>query len=221
MTPGRYVVDGVEGAFQPGSRNRVLANRLGIVRVRDMQQAETRALLGLTDALLDEVGVAQRFTTADLCDWHRRWLGGIYPWAGEYRQVNMGKGGFQFASARLIPGLMATLERDVLAAHTPCEGMDDASLLAALARTHAEFILVHPFREGNGRLVRLLNTLMALQAGWPVLDFGGIRGSKKQEYIGAIHAAMDRDYGALETIFAGVLRRTRRSAATSSSGGRP
>ncbi|RNF82248.1 Fic/DOC family protein [Montanilutibacter psychrotolerans] len=220
MTPGRYVVDGSEGAFQPGSRGRVLANRPGIVRVREMQRAETQTLLALTDALLDEVGVAQRFTTNDLRDWHRRWLGGVYPWAGDYRQVNMGKGGFQFASAHLIAGLMTTFQRDVLAECTPCEGMDEASLSAAMARTHAEFILVHPFREGNGRLVRLLNTLMALQAGWPILDFSGIRGRKKQEYIGAIHAAMDRDYQLLETIFAGVLRRTRRTA-TSSSGGRP
>lgn len=217
MTPGRYTVDSSEGTFQPGSRGRVLANRLGIVRVRDMQVAETRALLDLTDALLDEVGVAQRFTVTDLCRWHRRWLGDIYPWAGEYRQVNMGKGGFQFASAHLIHGLMADFGRDVLAAHTPCEGMDDTQLIAALARTHAEFILIHPFREGNGRLARLLNTLMALQAGLPVLDFDGLRGHAKREYIGAIHAALGTDYAPLERIFARVLWRTRRTA-TSSSG---
>ena len=58
---------------------------------------------------------------------------------------------------------MGDFEREVLAAHTPCDGMDDARLLSALARTHAELILIHPFREGNGRLTRLLNTLMALR----------------------------------------------------------
>ena len=215
MMAGRYAVDGNEGAFQPGSRGRVLANQLGIVRVGDMQVAETRALLDLTDALLDEVGEAQRFTAQDLCDWHRRWIGGIYPWAGEYRQVNMGKGGFQFASAHLIHGLMASFERDVLAICTPCDGMDDAQLLAALARTHAELILIHPFREGNGRLARLLNTLMSLQAGLPVLDFGGLRGRAKQDYIAAIHAALDRDYEPLEQVFANVVRRSRRTATSS------
>lgn len=214
--PGRYATQGAEAEAQPGSRGRVLANRLGIVRVRDMQRAETASLLDLTDALLDEVGVAQRFTSRDLRNWHSRWLGGIYPWAGEYRQVNMGKAGFQFANANLIPGLMTEFQREVLATQTPCEGMDEAQLLAALARTHAEFILIHPFREGNGRLARLLNTLMALQAGLPILDFDGIRGQKKREYIGAIHAALDRDYLPLEKIFASVLRRSRRSAISSS-----
>lgn len=215
MTAGRYAVDGNEGAFQPGSRGRVLANQLGITRVGDMQIAETRALLHLTDALLDEVGEAQQFTVPDLYDWHRRWLGHIYPWAGEYRQVNMGKGGFQFASAHLIHGLMAGYERDVLAAHTPCDGMDDAQLLAALARTHAEFILIHPFREGNGRLARLLNTLMALQAGLPLLDFDGLRGAAKKRYIAAIHAAVGCDYVPLERVFANVLRRSRRTVISS------
>lgn len=215
MTAGRYAVEGNEGAFQPGSRGRVLANQRGITRVRDMQVAETRALLNLTDALLDEVGEAQRFTAQDLCTWHHRWLGDLYPWAGEYRQVNLGKGGFQFASAHLVHGLMTGYERDVLAAHTPCNDMDDACLLAALARTHAEFILIHPFREGNGRLARLLNTLMALQAGLPVLDFDGLRGPAKKSYIATIHAAVGCDYLPLERVFANVIRRSRRKVISS------
>jgi len=49
--------------------------------------------------------------------------------------------------------------------------MDQSTLTRALAVTHAEFILIHPFREGNVRLGRLLNTLMALQAGQPALDY--------------------------------------------------
>ena len=106
----------------------------------------------------------------------------------------------------------------VLAAHTPCAGMDDARLVQALAHTHAEFILIHPFREGNGRLARLLNTMMALQAGLPLLDFDGIRGAAKRRYIAAIHAAQGNDYTLLQQVFAAVLRRTRRMA-TSSSGG--
>lgn len=215
---GRYATHGTEGQAQPGSRGRVLANRLGIVRVRDMQVAETAALLQLTDDLLGEITEAQRFTGDDLCAWHQRWLGGIYDWAGHYRNVNMSKDGFPFAAARLVPDLMADYTRRVLAAHTPCAGMDDARLVQALAQTHAEFILIHPFREGNGRLARLLNTLMALQAGLPLLDFDGIRGAAKQRYIASIHAAQGNDYAPLERVFAAVLRRTKRMATSSCAG---
>ena len=215
---GRYVTPGTEGQTQPGSRGRVLANRRGVVRVHDMQVAETAALLQLTDDLLGEITETQRFTAHDLCAWHRRWLGGIYDWAGCYRQVNMSKDGFPFAAARLVPDLMADYSSSVLAAHTPCAGMEDVRLAQALAHTHAEFILIHPFREGNGRLARLLNTMMALQAGLPLLDFDGIRGVAKRRYIASIHAAQGNDYIPLERVFAAVLRRTQRMA-TSSSGG--
>ena len=83
----------------------------------------------------------------------------------------MGKGGFQFAHAPLVPGLMAELARGPLARYTPCRPAPDAQLAAALAEVHAELILVHPFREGNGRIARLLAVLMGLQAGLPPLDF--------------------------------------------------
>lgn len=194
----------------------MLANRLGIIRVRDMQVAETRALLQLTHDLLSEVTETQRFSAGDLCHWHARWFGPIYDWAGSYRQVNVSKDGFPFAAARLVPQLMTEYSRTVLAVHTPCSGMDETGLVHALAVTHAEFILIHPFREGNGRLARLLNTMMALQAGWPLLDFDGIRGAAKRRYIAAIHAAQGNDYGPLQQVFAAVLRRTSKAATSSS-----
>lgn len=101
----RYSTHGsLEATYQPGSRGRVLANRLGMTRVRDIQQAESEVLVSLADALVVELADSHRFTEADLCDFHCRWLGDIYTWAGSYRQVNMTKGGFQFAAAHLVPG---------------------------------------------------------------------------------------------------------------------
>ena len=44
-----------------------------------------------------------RFTAADVCRIHRLWLGGIYSWAGLYRQVNVKKDDFPFAAAAHIP----------------------------------------------------------------------------------------------------------------------
>jgi len=71
---------------------------------------------------------------------------------------------------------MAELERGALRKHTPCREANDADVARALAEVHAELILVHPFREGNGRLARLLALLMALQAGLQPLDFSPLSG---------------------------------------------
>jgi cell filamentation protein len=210
----KYEATGSEAEFEPGSRGRVLRNLLGITRVRDMNEAESQALELAQEAALDRYGPDHRFTAADICALHRLWLGPIYPWAGEYRSVNIGKAGFQFAHAPLIPGLMAELERGALRKHTPCREANDADVAPALAEVHAELILVHPFREGNGRLARLLALLMALQAGLPPLDFSPLSDRGRRPYIAGIHAAMDRDYAPLTGVFARAIERSRRRDAS-------
>jgi cell filamentation protein len=136
---------------------------------------------------------------------HQLWLGDIYPWAGEYRRVNLGKGGFQFANAQLIPNLMREWERGPLAKYTPCNTFDPARLAQAMAVVHAELILIHPFREGNGRVARLLALLMGLQADLPAVDFTPLSGRNRLRYIGSIHAAVARDYRPLTALFQKVI----------------
>ena len=137
---------------------------------------------------------------------HRRWLADIYDWAGEYRQVNMGKGGFLFASADLIPKLMTELEAGPLRVHTPCTAAAVPTVAAALAETHVELVLIHPFREGNGRISRLLCVLMALQAGLPFLDFSAMAGDRKSEYFSATKQGLDRNYSKMTSIFIEIIR---------------
>ncbi|MBP6337660.1 MAG: Fic family protein [Vitreoscilla sp.] len=189
----------------------MLRNQLGVNLVRDVQMLESQALAIAQDAALESFDATHRFTAADICQLHAFWLDGIYPWAGQYRQVNIGKGGFQFANAALIANLMRDLERDALARLTPCHG-DDATVARALAEVHAELILIHPFREGNGRLARVLAVLMAMQAGLPALDFSPLLGRGKLRYISAIHAAVGRNYGPMTKVFERVIARSRRVA---------
>jgi cell filamentation protein len=210
----KYEAGGPEAEFEPGSRGRVLRNLLGITRVRDMNVAESQALELAQDAAVDLYGSGHHFTANDICRLHRLWLGPIYPWAGEYRSVNIGKGGFQFAHAPRIASLMAELERDALRRYTPCHTVAFLELARALAEVHAELILVHPFRDGNGRLARLLMLLMALQAGLPPLDFSPLAGRGKRTYIAGIHAAMNRDYTSLTATMARVIERSTRRAAS-------
>ena len=139
---------------------------------------------------------------------HRTWLGKVYGWAGKYRTVNLAKGDFPFAAAREVPRLMLEFERGPLRQFTPCRLLSHDEVALALAVVHTEFILIHPFREGNGRIGRLLAVLMSLQAELPPLDFGGISGRKRLEYFGAVQAGMDRNYKPMEKVFNDVIRRT-------------
>jgi cell filamentation protein len=180
-----------------------------------MNAAESQALELAQVAAVDQYGPNHRFTADDIRALHRLWFGPIYTWAGEYRSVNIGKGGFQFAHAPLIPRLMADLERGALCRHTPCHEANDADAARALAEVHAELVLVHPFRDGNGRLARILALLMALQAGLPPLDFSPMTGSGNRVYIAGIHAAMNHNYAPLTATMSRVIDRSRRRAASS------
>jgi cell filamentation protein len=208
MNQGRYQARGPEAEFEPGSGGRVLRNKLGIQRVRDIEQAESEALLAVQEWAVARFTAEHRFAAADVRLLHRQWLGGIYELAGEYRSVNVSKGGFMFAPALQIQRLMVNFEINELAWATPCAGMDRDHLVAALARTHAELVIIHPFREGNGRCARLLSWLMALQAGMPSLDFSPLTGRGKRAYIAAVHQAVAGDYGPMEECFRRVIRRT-------------
>lgn len=206
---GRYDTSGLpEAQFEPGSNEQVLRNRLGIKSPKEMDDAEIRALEKAMVELVGKYDEKHRFRAADIREIHRRWLGEIYEWAGEYRQVNVSKGEFPFAAAARVPDLMAEFERKVLARHTPCNLKDRAAIARALAETHVELVLIHPFREGNGRAARILSILMALQAGLPPLNFSAIAEEKKQEYFDAVQAGLDKNYAPMERLFAEIIERS-------------
>ena len=208
---GHYDASGlIEAQFEPGSRGRVLRNLLGIKSKREMDQIEAQEQLRTLEELVRIYDQTHRFTAADVRRIHKIWLGSIYAWAGNYRQVNLSKGDFPFAAANQIPRLMIEFEKGPLREYTPCRFTEMSEIARAIAVVHTELLLIHPFREGNGRVARLLAVLMALQVGLPPLDFGNIKGRKGQEYFRAVQAGLDRDYKPMEKVFSAVIRRTRR-----------
>jgi cell filamentation protein len=208
---GRYDTSGlIDAQVEPGSRGRVLKNLLGIKSKREMDQVEGLEQRRTLDELIRIYEKDHRFTSADVRKIHQLWLGKVYAWAGSYRHVDIGKGGFWFANARQIPKLMDDLERGPLSEFTPCTFESKDQVVHTLAVVHVELVLIHPFREGNGRLARMLSILMGLQAGLPSLDFGNIKGKKKKEYFSAIQAGMDRNYKPMARIFSDVIGRTLR-----------
>lgn len=200
-----------EVQFEPSSRGRVLKNKLGIKKKKDMDKAESIALKTAIDRLLQIYDETYRFTASDVKFMHKIWLGEIYEWAGEYRQVNVSKGDFPFAAAKQIPFLMSEFEKDSLRKHTPCNYKSLDRVIQALAEVHVDFVLIHPFREGNGRIARILSTLMAFQAGLQMLNFKEITGGKIKHYFAAVNHGLNRDYRPMEKLFEQIIVTTQKT----------
>jgi cell filamentation protein len=168
-------------------------NLLGITSKREMDRIEGQEQIRALEKLVKNYGRDHRFTAADVCRIHKTWLGKIYSWAGKYRQVNLMKDNFSFAAALQVSKLMQAFEQDELRAFTPCRPTNIEDVAKALAVVHVELVLIHPFREGNGRVARILAVLMGLQAGLPSLYFENLSGKRREQYFSAIRAGRDRN----------------------------
>ena len=80
-----------------------------------------------------------------------------------------------------------------------------SSFLFHMARVHHEFLLIHPFDDGNGRVGRLLLNYVLLKSGYPPIV---IRTGQKSSYLAALHRAdtSERDYSELATFLALAVR---------------
>ena len=197
----------IEAQYEPGSRNRVLRNKLGIKSIREMNRVEKEYQVKAIELVTELFAADHRFKALDICKMHKLWLGDIYEWAGEYRHVKMGKDDFSFAFPEQIPKLMQELEKGPLHKYTPCNFKSREEVIKALAVVHTELVIIHPFREGNGRIARMFATLMALQAGLPPLNYEVMTGKGKKDYIRAVQAGMS-DYSYMEKVFDAAIRAT-------------
>jgi Fic family protein len=114
---------------------------------------------------------------------------------GEYKvhQNAVGKQGDTVQSARYVPPPPAETQvcMDQLESFINQERTTTAENLTDLALAHYQFEAIHPFADGNGRIGRMLTTLMAMQSGltdFPLLHVSANLESKKDEYIDRLFA---------------------------------
>jgi cell filamentation protein len=199
---GKYEIDTSEGLYEPGANELVLKNKLGILDPTEMDDVESELLLKLYEKLFLDTTLPEQLKFNDILGWHRQWLGNVYDWAGKVRSSNIGKGGFQFASVSQLEKLIEQFEAKYL--KEPRSFSNKAEFIHYLAESHIEFILIHPFREGNGRISRLLMDTISVKAGYGLLDYS-LWDTHKEFYFRSIQAGVDGDYQHLAKLVKGIL----------------
>lgn len=150
----------------------VLINKLGIKNQKKLDDAETLLLADTYShffELLEKDKV--KFDLSLLFDIHRYFFDPLYDWAGKIRTVNISKGEMFFIPAEFLDKALEEFSR-LLKTELSVLPTSKLNFSRGLAMIHNEFNIIHPFREGNGRTIRLFLDLLAVSFGYNPIDWG-------------------------------------------------
>ena len=122
-------------------------------------KSRSKAYALFESGLIESIEVG---TVKGLQQIHAYLFGGLYDFAGQIRNVNIAKGGFQFA---MVQYLSQTLQQ--------IEAMP-ATSFSEIVEKYVEMNVAHPFREGNGRATRIWLDLLLKQQLKQCIDWSKI-----------------------------------------------
>lgn len=147
------------------------------------------------------------FDLKHLKEIHRHLFQDVYTWAGQIRQIDIGKVDqlnqqlHEFCPSERIEGFAEDIARSLKKVNYLKDfSKDEFSQKAAIVM--GELNELHPFREGNGRTQREFMRQLGVNAGWE-LNFTGI---SKERMIEASVAAMRMDYRQLDDLIKESLK---------------
>ena len=157
-----------------------LENKLGITDSAELAREEEK--ISKKKALwLFESGTLDRLpagTWVALKTIHKYLFEDLYDFAGELRTVNLAKGHFRFAPLMYLEAALGNVEKM------------PQSTFEEIVEKYVEMNIAHPFREGNGRSMRIwLDQMLKKEIGqvvdWSLVD--------KEDYLLAMERSPIRD----------------------------
>jgi cell filamentation protein len=209
----RYDVTGNIEAEYVDADQTVLVNLKGITELAGLHALEEEGLANAYGTLLSQVRVDTPPTSELTRYVHREIFGELYEWAGRWRTVNISKPGITWPSPQFIDENMARWEENVLRTYPATKLNDDNDFCNAVAEIQGEFLVIHPFREGNARTIKLLTDLLAAQTGRPLLKYNQ-NDAGREQYILAAGQAFRRNYAPMAEIIRQALAAAKQGPST-------
>lgn len=157
-----------------------LENKFGIKNSAELAREEERiskkkAVELFENGMLENLE-AGKFQT--LCEIHKYLFDDIYDFAGKIRTVNLSKGNFRFAPLMYLEAAIENIDK------MPQNTFDE------IVEKYVEMNIVHPFREGNGRSMRIWLDMMLKKQIGQVVDWSKI---EKEDYLMAMERSPIKD----------------------------
>jgi cell filamentation protein len=131
-------------------------------------KSKTKAYALFGSSFINSIEVG---TVKGLQQIHAYLFGGLYDFAGQIRQKNISKGGFQFAVSQFLGETLKQIEE------MPETTFDD------IVKKYIEMNFAHPFMEGNGRSTRIWLDLILKKHLKKCVDWSKI---SKSDYMNAM-----------------------------------
>jgi cell filamentation protein len=171
-------------------------------------------LLGLTDKNLLNEYEAKGITKAELyvfaldteveisttliLDIHKTAFEELYDWAGKWRNVNVTVGQLTPPEPAQIIHLMYQFINNVN--YKIAASKTQNEIIETLIYAHYEFVKIHPFNNGNGRIGRLLMNLVTMIFGYKPLELYKREGESRKTYIQSMQQADKGNFELLDSL---------------------
>lgn len=157
-----------------------LENKLGIEDSAELAREEERISKKKAVELFESgrLDAMQAGTFESLQMIHRYLFEDIYAFAGKLRTVNLAKGNFRFAPLMYLEAALANIDQ------MPQTTLDE------IIEKYVEMNIAHPFREGNGRSMRIWLDLMLKKNIGKVVDWSLV---DKEDYLLAMERSPIKD----------------------------
>lgn len=158
----------------------MLANKLGLTSSAELARAEERISKKKAAELFEQSILehlpAGTFSTLQVI--HQYLFADIYDFAGQIRNVNMAKGNFRFVPLMYLQVALESIDK------MPQASFDE------IIEKYVEMNIAHPFREGNGRSMRIwLDHILKTEIG-RVVDWSRV---EKEDYLLAMERSPVKD----------------------------
>ena len=135
---------------------------------------------------------------------HKISFGWIFPdWAGKYRNIRVEFSGKEAVSPHQVPELMINLCFDLQERlkNLKMNGENYIEVVVELlAWFQHKFVWIHPFQDYNGRIARMLTTLILLTLKLPPIEIQAKSKRDRKKYLEAMYAADEGNYAKLENL---------------------
>jgi cell filamentation protein len=149
-------------------------------------KSKTKAYSLFESSFINSIEVG---TTKGLQQIHAYLFGGLYDFAGQIRQKNISKGGFQFAVSRFLGDTLMQIDA------MPETTFDE------IVEKYVEMNIAHPFMEGNGRSARIWLDMILKKRIKKCVDWSKI---SKRDYMNAMMQSPTKS-SVLKTILKNAL----------------